>query len=170
MKSPLGRLEVAVGPHFQDRLAAIILNEKPEKMIETGLETGFGAEFYIVAMHLNEKGHLWSVDPEPHFKYKANPIVDPRFTFVKGMSQDVLPKLLEEIGPVDIFLHDSDHGPECQEFEYEMAWKHVRPGGIIASDDPFWGMPPHFTWDKFLQRHGVKDRHIIGNAQWIRKP
>lgn len=170
MKSPLGRLDVTVGPHFQDRLAKVVLAEKPAVMVETGLETGFGAEFYLVAMDLNGMGRLYSIDPAPHWKYDANPIVHPRFTLIKQKSQDALDRLFRDTGPFDLFLHDSDHGYECQSYEYEAAWAYVRPGGIIASDDPFWGTPPHRAWDQFLERHGVTERHIIGNAQWVYRP
>lgn len=172
MKSPLGRLDVAVAAHYQDRLAALIRVEKPQIVIETGLETGFGAEYILQALDANGSGHLWSIDPKPHADYIGNPIVHPRFTFVEGKSQDELFPLFREIGPFDLFVHDSDHDPECQFFEYEAAWKMVRPGGIIASDDCFWGMPPHLTWSKFLVAHGIPISAItiIGNAQYFRKP
>lgn len=164
----MGRLDVEVGPHFQDKLAAVVRIQKPRVMIETGLETGFGAEFYLQAMDSVGVGHLYSIDPKPHWKYDAKPIVHPRFTLIKERSQDVLHRLFRDTGPWDLFLHDSDHSYECQTFEYETAWNYVRPGGIIASDDPFWG--PHFAWDHFLKRHKITERRIIGNAQWVYRP
>lgn len=171
MKSPFGRLEVAVSPHYQDKLAEVIRREKPGIVIETGLETGFGAEYILQALDANGYGHLWSIDPQPHAKFTANPIVHPRFTFIQKRSQDALIPLWGEIGPFDFFIHDSDHGPECQAYEYETAWACVRHGGIIATDDPFWGTPPHMTWSKFLVGHGIqiKDVVIAGNAQYFRR-
>ncbi len=170
MKSPLGRLNPTVGPHYQDKLATLIRIEKPKVVIETGLETGFGAEYILQALDENGAGHLWSIDPVQHAEYASNPIVHPRFTFIQKRSQDAIESLFIEIGDFDFFIHDSDHSYECQTFEYEAAWNFVRPGGLIISDDPFWEIPPHGAWDEFLKRHGVTERHIIGNAQWIRKP
>lgn len=170
MKSPLGRFADHYPAHYQDRIAALILKEKPLVVVETGLETGFGSEFILHALDQNGAGHLYSIDPTIHKDFAANPIVHPRFTFIQQKSQDALAPLFNQVGPFDLFIHDSDHGYDCQTFEYEAAWNYVRPGGIIASDDPFWGTPPHLAWDKFLQRHGIVARMIIGNAQYIRKP
>lgn len=170
MKSPMGRLDVQVGPHFQDKLAELVKQLKPKIMVETGLETGFGAEYYLQAMDEVGVGHLYSIDPQPHWKFTANPIVHPRFTLIKKRSQDALEDLFKEIGQFDVFLHDSDHGPECQKFEYDCAWRMVRSGGIIASDDPWWGMPPHRTWIDFCKSHGVEQPFIIGNAMYFIKP
>ena len=170
MISPLGRLNPQVGPHFQDKLAALIRQEKPSIVVETGLETGFGAEYILKALDDNGHGRLYSIDPALHAEFIRVPLVHPRFTFIQAKSQDALESLFKEVGPFDIFVHDSDHSAECQYFEYEAAWRMVRPGGIIATDDPWWGMPPHRTWSKFLERHGLKNPVIIGNAMWIRRP
>lgn len=173
MKSPLGRLDVAIGPHYQDRLSVIIRQEKPRVVVETGVETGFGAEYILQALDANGMGKLYSIDPAG-FNYptgvSAPPILHPRFTLIQKRSQDALQPLFEKVGPFDFFIHDSDHSFECQTYEYNAAWDMVRPGGIIASDDPFWGMPPHRAWDNFLIKHGITQRNIAGNAQWIRKP
>lgn len=171
MTSPLGRLTDAPPPHYQDRLANVILAEKPNIVVETGLETGFGAEYILKALDDNEKGYLYSIDPVQHPKYAANPITHRRFTFIQAKSQEALLPLFRSIGPFDFFIHDSDHGYECQTFEFEAAWRMVRPGGIIASDDVYWEIPPHHAWEKFLKRHGMLGKAIIiGNAQYIRKP
>lgn len=169
MKSPFGRVEMEVGPHYQDKLSDLIRAEKPEFVIETGLYKGLGAEYILEALDDNNKGHLYSIDPTPHAGFINNPIKHPRFTWVNDFSQKVLPSITEKI---DFFVHDSDHGYDCQTFEYEWAWNNVPSGGIIATDDPWWGCPAHFAWSQFLARHGmnVKDAHIIGNAMWVRRP
>ena len=156
-----------VGPHYQDRLANVIRQEKPAVVIETGLYKGVGAEYILKALDDNNRGQLISIDPSPHADYWSSEITHPRFRHIPEKSQDALPLLRET---PDFFIHDSDHSYECQSFEYEWAWAHVPTGGIIASDDPFWGIPPHLAWDHFLARHGVTQRNICGNAQWIRKP
>lgn len=171
MKSPLGRLDVQVPAHYQDRLAALIRQEKPRIVVETGLETGFGAEHILKALDDNGYGHLWSIDPALHPEYVRVPLVHPRFTFIQKRSQEALEPLFKEVGLFDLFVHDSDHSYECQSWEFETAWRMVRPGGIIASDDVAWGIPPHRAWWHFLERHGLgSNGNIIGNAQWIRKP
>lgn len=182
MISPLGRITTDVQPHYQDKLADLIRQEKPRIVVETGLLDGFGAEYILKALDDNGHGHLYSIDPlDPahisngfpgDLAYLSHPIVHPRFTFMRLYSQVGLPKLFEEVGSFDVFVHDSDHSEECQTFEYEAAWKYVRPGGIIASDDVAWGQPPHRAWWKFRERHGIPDSSdiVIGNARYFRHP
>ena len=181
MNSPLGRLQLSTPPTYQDKLADLIRQEKPNIVVETGVWEGLSAEYILKALDDNGRGRLWSIDPmdkdqqfngvqgKPELFYD-HPIVHPRFSLIREYSQAALKPLFEEVGPFDFFLHDSDHDAACQVFEFEAAWEYVRPGGIIASDDVFWGQPPHRSWDKFLARHGIAERHIIGNAQYVRRP
>lgn len=180
MTSPLGRLKNCPEPTYQDKLADLIRVEKPLIVVETGFCFGFGAEFILKALDDNGAGHLYSIDPmdaahesnggiaEPQL-YDANPIVHPRFTLIRKLSVNAVAQLWLKSGDFDMFVHDSDHAEECQSFEYKAAWDFVRPGGIIVSDDCYWGEPPHLAWDKFLARHGITERNIIGNAQWVRR-
>jgi predicted O-methyltransferase YrrM len=181
MKSPMGRITLDVPPHYQDKLAALIRSERPGVVVETGTWDGLGAEFILQALDDNQWGRLFSIDPmDPKHEsngvmgrpdmWEKHPIVHPRFTQIRKYSHDALEPLFAEVGSFDMFIHDSDHSYQVQTFEYESAWRMVRPGGIIVSDDCFWGTPPHHAWDKFLERHGVTRRTIIGNAQWIRRP
>ncbi len=171
MKSPMGRFDMDVGPHYQDKLADLIRVERPLAVIETGLYKGLGAEYILQALDDNGKGYLYSIDPSPHPEYLLNPINHHRFSWIRDFSQNALPQLP---GDCDMFIHDSDHGEECQTFEYEWAWDHVRKNGIIATDDPWWNGPdnkPHRAWEKFVLSHGMvmPEVKIIGNAMWIRR-
>lgn len=181
MKSPLGRYDPCPKPDYQDALADLIRKEKPRVVVETGLWDGFGAEFILGALDENGKGHLYSIDPmDPNHnsngmfgnpdQYFAHPIVHERFTFIREYSEKALEPLFNNVGPFDMFIHDSDHSYEVQTFEYESAWRMVRSGGIIVTDDPTWGIPPHRAWWKFMGRHCVTSDYQIGTARFFRKP
>jgi hypothetical protein len=58
-----------------------------------------------------------------------------RWELVVGLSRDVLLPLLKRIGSIDLFFHDSEHTYENQSFEYRVAWRHLKPGGMLISDD-----------------------------------
>ena len=181
MKSPLGRLEIEpLNITYQDKIAELILQYKPEIVVETGLLSGLGAEFILHALDTNKKGRLFSIDPFDEERptngqgntptvYTKNPIVHPRFKWIRKRSDEALEPLFKKVGPFDVFIHDSDHSFECQSYEYDAAWRMVRSGGIIASDDIYWGTPPHGAWEQFITKHGVK-ANIAGNAQWFIKP
>lgn len=183
MKSPLGRLTLNAPPHYQDKLADLIRQEKPEIVVETGIWEGLSTEYILKALDDNGKGHLYSIDPmDPKQEFNGtignpelfldNPIVHPRLTWVRMYSQVGIEHVFREVGMFDFFLHDSDHSEACQEVEFESAWNYVRSGGIIAADDIAWGTPPHRAWFKFRARHGIPDSAdvVIGNARYFRRP
>lgn len=172
--SPLGRM-LKHPDTYQKLLGNLIRIEKPNTMIESGVESGYSTEHFLVAMDDAKRGHLYSCDPAPSGFYVANPIVHPRFTFIQKRSYEALDEIVKLTGPIDMFLHDSDHSYSCQTWEYEWAWKNVRSGGIIASDDVGWSDTtpdkPHHAWDHFLARHGLAGQDVaINNAKWVRRP
>ena len=174
--SPMGRM-LNHPDHYQSLLGEVIQREKPLVMIETGVESGYSTEHYLTAMDAVGRGHLFSCDPAPSGFYVANPIIHPRFTFIQKTSYQALDEIFKMTGRIDLFLHDSDHSWECQTFEYEWAWNHVAPGGVIASDDVGWGqiVPvfgaiAHGAWPQFLQRHNLTGQDVkISNACWVRR-
>lgn len=179
MNSPFGRLKNCDPPTYQDKLGDLIRVEKPKLVVETGFLLGFGSEHILKALDDNGAGHLYSIDPldpkhhtngcitDPSL-YDANPLVHPRFTLIRQLSVVALGPLFYERGPFDMFIHDSDHSELCQKFEYQAAWAMVKPGGIIVSDDCFWGDPPHMSWTKFIEKHMV-EATVMGNSQWVRR-
>lgn len=50
-------------------------------------------------------------------------------------SKEVLPRILSELKSVDIFMHGSAHTYEYMSFEFRTAWRHIRKGGVLLSDD-----------------------------------
>lgn len=172
--SPLKRM-MNHPDHGQSIIAEVITREKPQVMIETGVESGYSSEWYLTALDKAGVGHLFSCDPAPSGFYEAYPIHHPRFTFFRMASYAALDSIFKETGRVDFFLHDSDHSFGCQSFEYEWAWKHVRSGGIIASDDTSWSDTtpdkPHGAWEGFCKRWGVNGlRQKANNFEWFKKP
>ena len=128
-----------------------------EILVETGVCNGGSTAFILQAIKDNGHGMLYSIDyPEIEGKddleiwqgkkgavvpkdKKVGWLVPERlkdnWKLIIGKSQDKLPELLEELGEIDFFLHDSEHSYECQKFEYETAWKYLKDWGILMSDD-----------------------------------
>ncbi|WP_435332595.1 class I SAM-dependent methyltransferase [Haloarchaeobius sp. TZWWS8] len=55
-----------------------------------------------------------------------------------GWSRRKLPSLLDDVGEIDLFFHDSDHSKSTMLFEFEHAWTHLAPGGILFSNHVGW--------------------------------
>src|SRR4029077_1829143 len=63
------------------------------------------------------------------------PRLKSRWTMTLGDSKSELPKLLDKIGALDFFIHDSLHEYNHMMFEYQSSWPKLRRGGILFSDD-----------------------------------
>lgn len=114
----------------------------PRVMVETGVARGFATAVSLRAMEDNGRGHLYSVDL-PALQFRGDEVVGQavpkalrhRWTLRVGPSRSVLPGLVREVAPIDIFLHDADHTYPSQLEEYETAWPYLRSGGVLLSDD-----------------------------------
>jgi predicted O-methyltransferase YrrM len=140
-------------------LYAVLRTARPDVVVETGVANGFSTAFSLLALQANETGHLHSVDMprevgreyEPGTFYDGEgragipsgsepgwlipPALKERWTLILGRSQEELPPLLERLGTIDIFVHDSEHSFDCMWFEFNAAWPALRPGGLLVSDD-----------------------------------
>lgn len=140
-------------------LYTLIRLTRPSQVLETGVHFGSSTSLILHALTNNVKGSLTSVDlPEaeyeaPESKYLpgrrvrdtlppgtstgflVSPELRERWTLRLGKTQDVLAPLLAGIGPVDLFFRDSEHTYDAMWFEFETAWRHLRPGGFLVSDN-----------------------------------
>ncbi len=111
-----------------------------EVIIETGVASGFSSAAFLGALATNGNGRLYSI--ELPNRPKVGWAVPERFHSMwdlrLGPSVELLGPLLEEIGSVDIFMHDSDHSYENMMFEFTVAWPRIRSGGLLVSDDIHW--------------------------------
>jgi predicted O-methyltransferase YrrM len=149
----------AIGYTEGTYLYAVLRNLRPGVAVETGVANGFSTAFSLLALQANGEGHLHSIDLpreagrdyEPGTFYEGEgragippgsvpgwlipPELKERWTLTLGRSQEELPPLLERIGTIDMFMHDSEHSFDCMWFEFHAAWPHLRPGGLLISDD-----------------------------------
>jgi len=154
---------------------------RPESVVETGTFAGTLSTFILLGLRDNGKGRLLSLDlparkPIPHAAdIPLPPRREPgwivpddlrdRFELVLGDARRTLPPVLERLGTIDLFLHDSLHTTRHMLFEYRQAWASLRPGGLLVTDDAF--MTPAFWW--FTRRRAAPLRHI-GAMGLTRKP
>lgn len=160
----------------QKSLYALVRALEPCICVETGV--GAGASSVIILNQLNRQseGRLYSIDLDtPHadqygeliptdlrqrWKLKLQPINTPSpgwvdelpvflWQWLNRCSQAILPILLAELGTIDFFLHDSRHTFRHMAWEYELAWRYIRPGGCLASHD----VAATSTFDDFQRAH-----------------
>ena len=149
-------------PEVSIRLYGLVREFRPTLLVETGVCNGVSTAVILAALERNNTGSLYSIDfPEyadtlypdgtfwegkmgavvPKGKQPGWMIPDmyrARWQLTIGKSMEKLPTLLEALGNIDFFLHDSEHSYECMTFEYQLAWNYLKAGGLLVSDDIGW--------------------------------
>ena len=115
---------------------------QPDVVVETGVAYGVSSAFILKALEENGRGALHSIDLPPlrrryhrSWGIAVDEALRPRWSPHRGPSKRVLPELLEELGAVDLFLHDSLHTRRNMRREFEAVWPRLRPGGLLLVDD-----------------------------------
>ena len=147
----------------------LVRNLKPRMIAQTGVCNGLSSAFMMLALAKNgDRGSLHVIDqpqvynpnsPEWHSKGTVYGVIIPegkssgwmvpdnyhkRFELLIGDAKELLPGLLNRLGEIDMFFHDSDHTYDHMMFEMREAKKHLRPGGVIVADDVSWNAS---VWD-----------------------
>ena len=115
---------------------------KPAVVVETGVAYGVSSAFILTALEQNGHGVLHSADLPTLRRGHAGSwsvavpeTLKGRWTLHRGSSARVLPGLLERLGGVDVFLHDSLHTRRNMRREFETVWPLLQIGGAIIADD-----------------------------------
>ncbi len=138
-------------------LYVIVRALKPKMMVETGGTPGKSTAFILRAMERNRSGHLYTIDLPPGKVDKTQlkaiesyheflpsgtlsgwavpQYLRERHTQLIGTSREHLPSLLQRLGDIDLFLHDSDHSYENMTWEFGVAYSALDKEGLLLSDD-----------------------------------
>ncbi len=126
-------------------LYAVVITKNPKVVIETGVANGITTNAIMKALELNEnKGVLHSFDvlQETSKAYIGSGNWNFHLLNTKNTYKQIINEITK-LPKVDIWVHDSNHGYRWQKFEYLLALKSLKSGGILISDDidasPAWG-------------------------------
>jgi predicted O-methyltransferase YrrM len=113
---------------------------RPRIVVETGVCYGASTSYILEALARNGGGKLYSIDlgnspDEPPSDFFVHPAHKANWHLVIGDARVELPRLLERLGGIDLFHHDSLHTYEHMSWEYETALRYLDPTGAISSDD-----------------------------------
>lgn len=125
---------------------------QPEVVVETGCLTGWDSSLILLALHLNQKGHLYSVDlPMDQVRHHHKTVPAPlqngfvvpdslreRWTLCLGDTKTELMPLLKKVQTVDVFFHDSLHTYDHMMWEFTAVWTHLSDRAILICDDIAW--------------------------------
>lgn len=142
-------LEVASADLYAKKVLlqyAAIRAVRPEIVVETGVANGVSSSYILLALELNGRGHLHSIEVGDNsyqpVGYEPGWMVPDslrhRWQLHIGDAKVLLPELLHQLGSIDVFIHDSLHTYEHMRFELQRAYPHVKPGGLLLVDDALW--------------------------------
>jgi hypothetical protein len=123
---------------------AIVRHLDPTAIVETGVARGVTSAMSLQALRINGSGgQLWSIDLPPVFRgwdpdssRTAVPSeLRDAWEYLPGASRRVLPRLVREVGEIQLFLHDSLHTYSNVLRELEVARSVLATGGVIVVDD-----------------------------------
>jgi hypothetical protein len=142
---------------FVRAIWTVIRHLRPDVVIETGVAHGMTSRFILEALERNGSGNLWSIDlppVNPVTRQEVGVAVDRvalrnRWHYIAGTSRRRLPAVLSQHRMVDLFIHDSLHSARNVAFEMDLAWKHLRPGGVMVVDD----IDINPSFQAFAERH-----------------
>lgn len=132
----------------------LIRHLKPNIVVETGVAAGESTGYILKALNDNKKGKLYSIDlPFQWYIYGSHELhldslpagkmpgylvpkkLKKRWHLILGDTYQETEPLLKKLKSVDVFLHDSEHTYKTMTYEYNMAWPHIKKGGLLLSDD-----------------------------------
>jgi predicted O-methyltransferase YrrM len=131
------------GDRWLGRLCyAITRSLRPTIVAETGVCYGVTSAYLLAALEANGEGQLHSIDLPPlgedgdaYVGWLVSSHLRRRWSLRRGASARLLRPLLSEVGPIDLFVHDSLHTYKNMKNEFEAAWPALRDGGVLISDD-----------------------------------
>ena len=144
-------------------LYVLIRIAKPRIVVETGVFDGHSSAVILQALNDNKSGSLISIDlpatatiigstdgmketklpPDCIPGWSIPDYLRDRHNLILGDSKEILPELVAQYSPIDIFIHDSLHTYEHMYFEYKTAWPNLSDGGFLLSDDIHWNHAFH---------------------------
>ena len=137
-------------------------------IVETGVANGTTTSAIMSALDKNgNSGTLHSFDILPQAAKAYSGEGNWIFHLLPSKSaHKEMVRIINKLQPSDLWIHDSDHGYRWQKFEYLLALRHLKPGGILISDDidasPAWGelAKTHFKKSFII----LDSRKLIGIA------
>ena len=148
LEESLARSQLRVGlGHDADRHLAsavwcLVDHLEAATVVETGVARGITSYFALRGLERSEAGKLWSIDLPPVLPVWHREVgaavpdsLRSRWTYLRGSSRRLLPRVFRSVDGIDLFIHDSLHTEWTVRFELELAWKHLKPGGAVVVDD-----------------------------------
>jgi predicted O-methyltransferase YrrM len=118
-------------------LYALVISKNPDLVVETGVANGISTNAIMKALEKSKKSgtlHSFDVLPETSKAYRGNGNWKFHLLNMKKAHTQLIDEI-QHLAKPELWLHDSNHAYRWQKFEFLLAIKSLRSGGILISDD-----------------------------------
>jgi predicted O-methyltransferase YrrM len=127
------------GPGDLNLLFWLTKRTNAKKILETGVAYGWSSLALLIA---NEEAELVSTDM-PYPKLNNDDWVGcvvpenlrKRWTLIRNADLEAIPQALKKLQTLDLCHYDSDKSYRGRLWALPKLWEHLKPGGILISDD-----------------------------------
>ena len=124
-------------------LSAIVRFMRSTQCLELGTAYGMSAVFILDALSKQDTPtHLTTIEAgESQFSHASEMLqkrYGDRVSCEFGLTQDVLPRLLKTLGPVDFLFHDAAHTLEAYVGDFQSVLPSLPAGSVALIDDIRW--------------------------------
>ena len=157
------------GRYFCQALYAVVKILKPKVVVETGVANGMSTSMILLALK-DSGGVLHSFDINAETKNAHKPQVNwewHQLDFRNPMKSFRSFFQVHDTN-VELWVHDSDHSRYWQEFEYDLAIKHLGSNGVMISDD----IDDSSAWFRKFSKHQtveIRDKHKVFGIAFLSK-
>ena len=161
-----GRNFWQVSPDELRFIYSISVNLKARNVVETGVGPGTTSYAFLTALK-QTGGKLTSFDLGVKYgdAEKGEPVgfvvpedLKHNWRLITGDSKKTLPSEIVGLGPIDIFMHDSEHTYEHVTFELNTVSRHLSSKFLILVDNYDWTQAPvDFSKEKNLKLTPIAD-------------
>ena len=149
---------------------------RPRSLAESGVASGVSSAFLLMGVRANHTGVLHSIDlpvskegPQGNESWAiprgmASGWAVPGelrtgWDLRKGKSEDLLKHLLDELGTLDFYCHDSPADAAHFAFEMNAIGKYLKPGSLVVADNT-----DRDTFDRTAQSAGTRAYYRRGSS------
>lgn len=119
----------------------------PATMLELGTSLGLSTAYLAAGA---PQTRLWSIEGAPAIADKAREnlrSLNATADVVTGNFDEVLPRLLKEIPPIELAFIDGNHRSEPTLRYFDALLRHSAPASVLIFDDIHWSKEMETVWD-----------------------
>jgi predicted O-methyltransferase YrrM len=148
-------------------LYAIMRLKKPLVTLETGVANDESTFFILNAIQKNQRERLYSTEVSDNIGTLLNDDEKQNWALqilnTSNLKKTFL-RTLDEIGSIDLFLHDSNHSYLWQRFELDSIEPKIVSNSIIIADDAH----ASYAFIDFSRKLGTKPMFLLDKRKVLR--